>query len=109
MSFTDRKPFVATEAQTKLRWGGRSDNFTCKLCGHKFKDGDTVRWLYANGTPGLSCGNFFACSLCDQGDEKTLEAAKESYATAVRLAKQWGIYGPDWQQDCLNSLRDSDR
>lgn len=99
MSFTDCKPFVVTDEQTKLKWGGRDDNFGCKLCGHKFKAGDTARFIFGNGKAGIRCGNFFACSLCDQGDQKTLACANDSYAQAVRLAKQWGIYGPDWERE----------
>lgn len=95
MSFTDGKAFVVTEAQTKLRWGS---GFHCKLCGVKFKAGMGVRWIYANGTPDMGTGNFFVCAGCDLGNEDTLKAGKESHDMAVRLAKQWDIYGPDWQR-----------
>lgn len=96
MSFTDQKPFVVTEktyssfVRLKRRWG-------CSLCEKKFEVGDTARWVYANSTSGLHTGNFFVCPEHDTPD--VLERAKESYETAKRLAKQWGIYGPDWQRD----------
>lgn len=28
-----------------------------------------------------------------------MERAKESLDMAVKLAKQWDIYGPDWERD----------
>lgn len=101
MSFTDQKPFVATEAHVKARWGS---GFTCKLCGHKFVVGDTVRWVYANGTKDQQTGNFMVCARCD--GEDVLQRAKTSYIEAVKLAKQWGIYGPDWQRDCERFYRE---
>lgn len=94
MSFTNGKAFLVTDEQTRLRWGS---GFHCKLCGVKFKAGMGVRWIFANGTPGMC--NFFVCSQCDKGDEETLKAGKESHDNAVRLAKQWDIYGPDWQRE----------
>lgn len=96
MSFTDRQPFIVTEVQMKLRWGG---GFWCKLCGHKFVTGDRVRWVYANGTKDQRTGNFFVCNLCDGNDSDVLSRANASFMEAVKLAKQWGIYGPDWERE----------
>lgn len=103
MSFTDGKPFTVTEEQTKLRWGG---GFWCKLCGHAFIAGDTARWIYANSTPKACVGNFMVCADCDEEDNaKLIETAKASLALATRLAKQWGIYGPDWERDYQRNER----
>jgi len=73
--------------------------FGCKLCGHKFQVSDSARWIYANGTKGIGTGNFFVCKTCDGEQSDVLSRAKNSYETAVKLAKQWDIYGPDWEQD----------
>lgn len=96
-----RKGFVVTAEQAKLHWGGRKDgsNFACRLCGHRLKEGDKARWIYANSTPGMHTGNFFVCGDCDGSDEDVLARAKASFEQAVKLAKQWNIYGPDWAQD----------
>lgn len=73
--------------------------FNCKICGRVFKVGDTARWIYANSTPGMQTGNFFVCGDCDGDDPTVLAKAKEQFELAVKLAKQWDIYGPDWQRD----------
>jgi len=100
--FTDQKPFVLTEKQSKMRWGSRfrDGKLRCNLCGHKFKVGDIVRWIYANGPNGGNCGNFFTCKKCD-GDD-VLERGVESFEMAKKLAQNWGIYGPDWQDGMQN-------
>ena len=70
MSFTDGKPRVATEADIKMQWSGGKpgQRFRCYLCGHKFAVGDTWRFLYMNGTPGVHCGNALVCEKCDGPD-----------------------------------------
>lgn len=73
--------------------------FGCKLCGHTFAVGDIGRWIYCNGTPHQTTGNFFVCSKCDEPNEVLMPKAKASLQEAIRLAKQWDIYGPDWQSD----------
>jgi len=92
MSFTDQKPFVVTEEQTKVHWGG---GFWCKLCGHRFKAGDTARWVYANSTPGAGCGNFMVCDKCDGPD--VLKRGIADHKAMVNGCKRWGMYAPDWQ------------
>lgn len=89
-----QQPFTVTDEHMKARWGG---GFHCKLCGIKFQVGLVIRWVYCNSTPGQQTGNFFVCSGCDGDDVK--QRAKESLALATKLAKQWGIYGPDWTRD----------
>lgn len=102
MSFTDQKPFTVTDKSLKgfTRYGKR---FGCSLCSHDFKEGDVARWVYANSTPGLCTGNFFVCPQHDTVD--VLDKAKESFREAVNLAKQWGIYGPDWQKEAEKAER----
>lgn len=96
MRFTNQQPFVVTPEHHKNATShGR--RFGCVFCDKKFAPGDTARWVYANGTAGFNAGNFYVCPEHNTPD--VLERAKESYATAKKLAKQWGIYGPDWQQD----------
>lgn len=94
MSFTNQQPFTLDAQQVAL-FTRRGKRFNCALCGVEFKPGDTVRWVYANDR-GFHCGNFFVCSNDNTPD--VLERAKASFAEAVKLAKQWGIYGPDWQK-----------
>lgn len=97
MSFTNQKPFVVTPDEHKQFSRGR--RFNCRLCGHDFKPGDTVRWVYANFPESpVKSGNFFVCSDCDGLD--VLQRAAESFGQAVKLAKQWDVYGPEWQKDC---------
>ena len=98
MSFTDQKPFVLTKEQHKQRWGCRNKDgrLRCNLCGHKFEVGETARWVYANGEGGNGSGNFFTCESCD-GDD-VLEKGRESFTKAQTLAKNWGVFGPDWQE-----------
>mgnify|MGYP006293072947 CR=1 FL=1 len=66
MSFTDQKPWVATEKDCHARWDGmpNGEYFRCKLCGYKFKPGDTVRFVF--GGPHT---NVLVCQECDTGNE----------------------------------------
>lgn len=96
MSWTDMKAFVVDD-RTHQSFKSLKKRFHCSLCGHDFKVGDTARWIYANGTKG-SPGNFFVCSQCDGETATVIQRGIESRREAVRLAKNWGIYGPDWQQ-----------
>ena len=99
MSFTDRKPFTVTP-ELHASFTRLKKRFNCKLCGHEFVVGDTGRWIYANfkDSP-VRCGNFFVCGKCDAEDGIVLGCAAHSFDKAVALAKQWDIYGPEWQQD----------
>ena len=67
MSFTDQKQFIATEEDCNFQWGGgkNGSKFRCYLCGHKFKVGDKVRWVYAGHKKVI---NFFTCDKCDGTD-----------------------------------------
>jgi hypothetical protein len=96
MSFTDRQPFVVTAKQL-AGFKRSAKRFNCSLCGHEFTEGDTARWIYANFKESpVRSGNFFVCQTDDGPDADVLKKAAESYNSAVKLAKQWGIYGPDW-------------
>lgn len=97
MSFTDRKPFTVTEKDV-ASFSRYKKRFNCRLCGHNFDAGDTARLIYANGAESpVHCGNFFVCSKCDGDDKDVLQCAKLGFEQAVKLAKQWDIYGPEWQ------------
>lgn len=97
MNFTDRKPFVVEE-NTLASFKRVKKRFNCKLCGRDFAVGDTARWIYANFAESpVRCGNFFVCGKCDAEDKIVLQCAKIGYDEAVKLAKRWDIYGPEWQ------------
>lgn len=97
--FTDGKQFVV-DGERLASFKRIKKRFNCKLCGHVFEMGDQARWIYANGTKGAGCGNFFVCAGCDYGlNPQIIERAKESLAKAIAIAKQWDIYGPDWEKD----------
>ncbi len=70
LNFTDGKPWIVSEADTKKAWNGGKDGafFRCALCGHKFVAGDTARWQFTNDTPGAG-GNPMVCVKCDGGKE----------------------------------------
>ena len=74
MSFTDQKPHVVEVADLTRPWGGFRDGrrFRCYLCGHRFKEGDTYRWVYSNGVPGAG-GNPMVCVSCDGTNEEVIE------------------------------------
>jgi hypothetical protein len=95
-SFTDCKPFVMDQERLTAFKRTRR-RFCCALCGHDFQVGDTARWIYANGTPGITTGNFFVCQSCDTGDDDCRKRGQESKTQAIKLARQWDIYWPDWQ------------
>lgn len=93
MSFTDQKPFIL---DTKFFEGitERNQKFCCNICGEDFKVGDTVRWIYA-GSIGMV--NFWTCTKCD--GEDILERGKASIQEAIKQARKWDIYGPDWEKE----------
>jgi hypothetical protein len=68
MSFTDQKRRIFSEEEAKAKWGGAALGLRCTLCDHKFQVGDGWRWVYANGGPGPSFGNFQVCDDCDSPD-----------------------------------------
>lgn len=74
MSFTDGKPWVASEEDCYVkRWSMHPPGvkFRCCFCGHRFIPGDIVRWQYTNDTPGAG-GNPFVCSECDKGRNENI-------------------------------------
>lgn len=82
MSFTDGKPFIVTDADCHKRWGGGRDGkfFRCYLCGHKFVEGDVVRWQYTNDTD--AGGNPMVCEKCDGTREEILAKWEAMHAEA---------------------------
>lgn len=82
MSFTDQKPWIVTKEDEKRPWSGYKDGrrFRCHMCGHRFKAGDTCRWVYANGKDSpCHYGNFFVCTECDGEDILERAAAHEEF------------------------------
>ena len=81
MSFTDQKPRIATEADTKAPWSGykNGERFYCYLCGHKFVVGDGWRWVCAGS---IRRSNLLVCNACDCPD-------------VLEKWKQWWL---DWEQ-----------
>ena len=69
MSFTDQKSRIVTEHDVTSDWGGRRDNFRCRMCGHTFQIGDYWRWVYTNDMPNAG-GNPMVCESCDGDDVK---------------------------------------
>lgn len=86
--FTNQLPWTVTPQDLERRWGGlpASERFRCFLCGHCFREGDTARWVYLNGTPSVparvSCGNQFVCQDCDGPD--VLGRIERHYADGVQ-------------------------
>ena len=87
MSFTDGKPWIATEKDCKGNWscGENGKNFRCGLCGYKFKPGDKVRWQYTNDTGPESSGNPLVCKSCDGTKEEIVEKMKANYREFKKL------------------------
>lgn len=96
-AWRNQEPFTVSQ-ETYDAFKRIKKDFWCKLCGKKLTPGSAARWIYANGTPGMGTGNFFVCAECDGPD--VLARGKASLELAVKLAEQWGIYGPDWQSAC---------
>jgi hypothetical protein len=86
MSFTDQKPFRATREQLLTNWSGgaRGKYFRCHLCGHKFKEGDYVRWQYL-GDQGFT--NLLVCEECDGSKEDIV--AKWAAMHEEATGKMW--------------------
>ena len=96
--FTDQKPFVAFAADVQA-FNKHGRTWQCSLCGHVFVAGDVARWIYANGTKGLTCGNFFVCARCDGPDSEVLERAGANFDAALSGAKRWRLVAsvpPGW-------------
>ena len=83
MSFTDGKPFVVTEEDTRRPWGGGANGkyFRCYLCGHRFQAGDVARWQFTNDTPGAG-GNPMVCQACDGTKEEIVARWRQMHLMA---------------------------
>jgi hypothetical protein len=90
-SFTDGKPFIATEQDCNANWaaGRKGQYFRCALCGYKFKVGDVVRWQYTNDVPD-SCGNPLVCQTCD-GDKKSIVDRIIAMRNEIFADKYWWV------------------
>lgn len=60
-SFTDQKPRVFTEEDSKAKWGSNGGKLFCTLCNQDFHVGDIWRWV-------ASSPNFQVCVSCDGSD-----------------------------------------
>lgn len=90
MSFTDQKPRIATPKECGLPWNGHKRNFRCYLCGHKFRPGDTWRWVFGTGTGHTpSPGNFLTCADCDGPDVISRYAAMAAEWKTLSRGKWW--------------------
>lgn len=75
--WTNQRPFLVTVEHLRLPWGGHRDGraFRCAWCGHRFRVGETARWVFTN-TAGPEChgihGNPFVCETCDGPREELL-------------------------------------
>jgi len=91
MTFINGEPFTATKKHTEAPWSGNSANFRCAWCGHRFKIGDTVRWVYTNvgsaETKGIA-GNPFICTACD-GPRDVILARLRQMAEEFRSDRFW--------------------
>lgn len=72
MSLLDGKPHIATKEHTQLPWNGDKRNFRCGFCGHRFKAGDTFRFLFTNDMS-TAPGNPLVCSECNAEDANLRE------------------------------------
>lgn len=74
--FTDQQRHVATAATIRMPWNGGKNGkyFRCKLCGHKFDEGDGYRWVYSR-----RFSNLMVCDSCDGPDvlERWIAANEE--------------------------------
>ncbi len=88
MSFTDQKPRIATENETKQPWGGGKNGryFRCYLCGHKFVAGDQYQFVFGKNT-----GNLIVCQSCDGTNEEVQEKWNKLHKEFNELAtgKLW--------------------
>lgn len=89
MSFTDQRRFVVTATDVARKWGLDGQGFRCGLCGHRFAEGDGVRWVYGNnrnfstdeGHTHAVC-NFMTCDACDGPDvlDRWVDLNREFYS-----------------------------
>jgi hypothetical protein len=107
VSFTDGKPWTVT-ADDLLpgKWGSgkKGNGLRCGLCGEAPKEGDSIRWVYANGYPadrpelGAPGGNFFVCAPCnpEQDNKAALAKRRELHAQLNKLHRcfTWSDHCP---------------
>lgn len=84
MSFLNGQPFTVTAEQTKLPWSGKRDGsrFRCMLCGHRFIEGDVVRFQFMKTGP-----NSMVCTNCDGPD--VVERLNQHFLDAKQRFWYW--------------------
>lgn len=89
MSFTDGKPFIATEKHCAMRWGSVAGDgfFRCTICDHLFVPGETVRWQFTNDVKGAG-GNPLVCVQCDGTKEEIVEKMKTLHQMIARFGRR---------------------
>lgn len=88
MSFTDGKPWVVTDEDVALRWGGCSGGrLACGICGHQFNAGETCRWQFAGGK---GVCNFIVCQGCDGPPGELVARRKALFVDYERIKKLCG-------------------
>lgn len=99
MTFTDGKPWTATEKDCKAPWSGgkNGSRFRCALCGYRFKVGDRVRWQFTNDIKGAG-GNPLVCKSCDGTKEEIVAQVRAGYA-AMKEDKMWWFRRSDSDED----------
>jgi len=88
MSFTDQKPRIATEEETRQPWSGGKNGkyFRCYLCGYRFIAGDQYRFVFGKNT-----GNLIVCRACDGTNEEVQEKWNKLHNefSALAAGKLW--------------------
>lgn len=90
MSWTDQKPYVVTKEDLKSPWSGCRHGvyYRCGLCGHRFQEGDTARWVMSNFPGGPPGGNFHVCSGCDTDFDRIIERRRKLVEEHERIFGQ---------------------
>ena len=82
-SFTNGKPWIVTDGDTKASWSGSPNRFRCGLCDHLFAEGDVARFQFMKSAP-----NFLICAECDGPD--VAERFEAEYRRALAFAHRNG-------------------
>jgi len=94
MSLIDGKTHIATDEVCALPWNGHRSKFRCNLCGHRFKPGDSFRFVYTNDMRRAG-GNPLVCEACDGEDVRERWAALWEEWRSVKDGKFWWFAAKD--------------